>query len=91
MGNKMRTVEELTTLFCQFEWVLSSRPVGDLSEDPKDPKQLTLARVLKLKLKLSKSNSYFPTFRFQTQIQIKLHYFVKLKPNLKFTKKVQTV
>ena len=48
-------------------------------------------RVLKLKLKLSNSNSNFQTFRFQTQYQTKLHYIVKLKPELKLTKKVLTV
>ena len=45
MGNNVLTVEELTTLFCQIEWVLNSRPIGVLSEDPKDPKHLTPAQL----------------------------------------------
>ena len=45
MGNNVLTFEELTTLFCQIEWVLNSRPIGVLSEDPKDPKHLTPAHL----------------------------------------------
>ena len=44
MGNNVLTFEELT-LFCQIEWVLNSRPIGVLSEDPKDPKHLTPAHL----------------------------------------------
>ena len=45
MGNNVLTFEEITTLFCQIEWVLNSRPIGVLSEDPKDPKHLTPAHL----------------------------------------------
>ena len=45
MGNNVLSFEELTTLFCQIEWVLNSRPIGVLSEDPKDPKHLTPAHL----------------------------------------------
>ena len=45
MGNNVLSFEELTTLFCQIEWVLNSRPIGVLSDDPKDPKHLTPAHL----------------------------------------------
>ena len=35
MGNKILSFEELTTLFCQVELILNSRPICPLSEDPK--------------------------------------------------------
>ena len=46
MGNHVLTFEELTTLFCQVESILNSRPIGVLSEDPKDGEILTPAHLI---------------------------------------------
>ena len=43
MGNSVLTYEELSTLFCQIENVLNSRPIGTVSEDPKDETSITPA------------------------------------------------
>ena len=43
MGNNVLNFEELCTLFCQVENVLNSRPIGTISEDPKDETPLTPA------------------------------------------------
>ena len=43
MGNKVLSFEELTTLLCQIECILNSRPICPLSEDPKDDEYLTPA------------------------------------------------
>ena len=40
MGYNVLFFEELTTLFCQIEWVSNSRPLGVLSEFPKDSNHL---------------------------------------------------
>ena len=45
MGNHVLNFEELSTLFCQIEMVMNSRPIGVLSEDPKDPGHLTTAHL----------------------------------------------
>ena len=41
MGNRVLTFEELSTLLCQIECVLNSRPLCPLSEDAKDAEPLT--------------------------------------------------
>ena len=46
MRNHVLTFEELTTLFCQVESILNSRPIGVLSEDPKDGEILTPAHLI---------------------------------------------
>ena len=46
MGNHVLTFDELTTLFCQVESLLNSRPLGVLSEDPKDGEILTPAHLI---------------------------------------------
>ena len=45
MGNHVLTFEELTTIFCQFESILNSRPIGVLSKDPNDGEILTPAHL----------------------------------------------
>ena len=46
MGNHVLTFEELTTLFCQIESILNSRPIGVISKDPKDGEDLTPAHLI---------------------------------------------
>ena len=46
MGNHVLTFKELTTLFCQVESILNSRPIGVLGEDPKDGEILTPAHLI---------------------------------------------
>ena len=46
MGNKILSFEELTTLFCQIEFILNSRPICPLlSEEPNDDTVLTPAHL----------------------------------------------
>ena len=46
MGNHVLTFEEVTTLFYQVESILNSRPIGVISEDPKDCEILTPAQLI---------------------------------------------
>ena len=65
MGNKSLTFEELGTLFCQIENVLNSRPIGVVSEDPKDSEILTPAHLVcggKLEV--------FPTVQTSTNVDL---------------------
>ena len=60
MGNNVLNFEELSTLFCQIENVLNSRPIGTISEDPKDETPITPADLCsggKLDLIPSQSSS----------------------------------
>ena len=45
MGNSVLTFEELTTLFCQIEAVLNSRPISVMSDDPNEVEPLTPAHL----------------------------------------------
>ncbi len=47
MGNRVLTFEELTTLLCQVECVLNSRPLCPISEVPNDADPLTPANFTK--------------------------------------------
>ena len=46
MGNNILSFEELSTLFCQVENVLNSRPIGLVSDDPKDEVILTPGHLI---------------------------------------------
>ena len=46
MGKHVLTFEELTSLFCQLESILNSRPIGVISEDPKDGEILATAHLI---------------------------------------------
>ena len=43
MDNNVHNFEELSTLFCQIENMLNSRPTGTISEDPKEETPITHA------------------------------------------------
>ena len=45
MGNRVLTIEELTTLFCQIEAVLNSRPISVMSDDPNEVEPPTSAHL----------------------------------------------
>ena len=45
MGNSVLAFEELTTIFCQIEAVLISRPISVMSDDPNDVELLTPAHL----------------------------------------------
>ena len=46
MGNHVLTFEEMTTLFFQIEGILNSRPIGVISEDPKNGEISTPAHLI---------------------------------------------
>lgn len=46
LGTHLLTYEEMTTLMCQIEACLNSRPIGPLSENPEDIQALTPGHFL---------------------------------------------
>ena len=99
--------EGLTTLFCEVEWILNSRPLTPISNDPLDKSPLTPNQILLLKddaefppaLRTADGDSSYPTRRWK-RIQYladifwsrwKREYLPLLQPKSKWKKEKRSL
>lgn len=74
IGNAHFTFEELTTLFCQIESILNSRPLTPLSSDPNDLTPLTPGHFL-----VGRSLTSLPSPDLQEVKTTSLHRFARIE------------